>query len=130
MQIDNKQADIIRNIPEDMIVQFNPSYLESVLLNFVTNALRYSEKARDLKIWITGAKKKGQWTLTIRDNGIGIDLERHGDKIFGLYKTFTQTPNSRGVGLFITRNQIEAMGGSVEVKSEVGVGTEFKINFK
>ncbi len=130
VQIDNKQADIIRNIPEDMIVQFNPSYLESVLLNFVTNALRYSEKARDLKIWITGAKKKGQWTLTIRDNGIGIDLERHGDKIFGLYKTFTQTPNSRGVGLFITRNQIEAMGGSVEVKSEVGVGTEFKINFK
>ena len=130
VQIKEKNANIIREVPDDMIVQFNPSYLESVLLNFITNALRYSEKERALKIWISGVKKKGSWILVIKDNGIGIDLERHGDKMFGLYKTFTQIPNSRGIGLFITRNQIEAMGGRVEVESEVGVGTEFKINFK
>ena len=130
VEIEKKKASIIRSIPDEMVVQFNPSYLESVLLNFITNALKYSDKERPLKIWISGKKENGKWTLTIRDNGIGIDLDRHGDKIFGLYKTFTQTPNSRGIGLFITRNQIEAMDGSVEVKSEVGVGTEFKINFK
>jgi signal transduction histidine kinase len=83
-----------------------------------------------LEISILGYKENGDWILEIGDNGVGIDLERHGDKIFGLYKTFTQTPNSRGVGLFITRNQIEAMGGSVGVESEVGVGTVFKIHFK
>ncbi len=130
VKIENKKAKIIRDIPEDMIVDFNPAYMESVLLNFFTNALRYNEKERPLIISIKGMKKDGSWVLSIMDNGIGIDLERHGDKIFGLYKTFTQTLNSRGVGLFITRNQIEAMGGSVEVESEVGVGSVFKIYFK
>jgi len=130
VKIEEQNAIILRDIPEDMIVDFNPAYMESVLLNFFTNALRYNDKERPLKITVTGIKKEGSWLLSIKDNGIGIDLKRHGDKIFGLYKTFTQTLNSRGVGLFITRNQIEAMGGSVEVESEVGVGSEFKIYFK
>ncbi len=130
MQISKKGAAITRNVPDDMVVSFNSAYLESVLLNFLTNALRYREPKRKLEISITGYKENEIWILEIADNGVGIDLERHGDKIFGLYKTFTQTPNSRGVGLFITRNQIEAMGGKVTVESEVGVGTVFKIHFK
>ncbi|RKS55103.1 hypothetical protein BC962_0059 [Gillisia mitskevichiae] len=130
MQIIKKGAIIKRDIPDDMIVKFNAAYLESVFLNFLTNALRYREPVRKLEVSITGYKENGSWVLEIADNGIGIDLKRHRDKVFGLYKTFTQIPNSRGVGLFITRNQIEAMGGSVGVESEVGVGTVFKINFK
>ncbi|CAM4306043.1 PAS domain S-box protein [Gillisia hiemivivida] len=130
MQISDKGAIIKRDVPDEMIVKFNAAYLESVLLNFRTNAIRYREQKRKLEISILGYKENGDWILEIADNGVGIDLERHGGKIFGLYKTFTQTPNSRGVGLFITRNQIEAMGGSVAVESEVGVGSVFKIYFK
>ena len=130
MQLDKKKAIITRNVSDDMIVKFNTAYLESILLNFLTNALRYSEPERQLEITITGIKKKNSWMLEIADNGVGIDLKRHGDKLFGLYKTFTNAPSSRGVGLFITRNQINAMGGTVGVESEVGVGTTFKIFFK
>ncbi len=130
VQIDKKGAVIEREVPDDMIVGFNSAYLESVLLNFLTNALRYSEPERPLKIIITGIKKNGEWVLSIADNGIGIDLKRHGDKLFGLYKTFTHSKSSRGVGLFITRNQINAMGGKVSVESTVGVGTTFKVYFK
>lgn len=130
VQIDKKGAIIEREVPDDMIVEFNSAYLESVLLNFLTNALRYSEPERPLKIIITGIKKNGTWVLSITDNGIGIDLKRHGDKLFGLYKTFTHSKSSRGVGLFITRNQINAMGGKVSVESTVGVGTTFKVYFK
>jgi len=46
-----------------------------------------------------------------------------------MYKTFHKNHDSRGIGLFITKNQIEAMGGTIEVKSEVGKGTTFKIYF-
>lgn len=130
IQISKKGAIIKKNVPDEMIVKFNSAYLESVLLNFLTNAVRYREPKRKLEISISGYKESEFWILEIADNGVGIDLERHGDKIFGLYKTFTLLPNSRGVGLFITRNQIEAMGGSVAVESEVGVGSVFKIYFK
>jgi len=65
--------------------------------------------------------------LEISDNGIGIDLERYGNKIFGMYKTFSDNPDSKGIGLFITKNQIEAMGGSITVESTPEIGTTFKI---
>lgn len=58
------------------------------------------------------------------------DLNLNRDKIFGMYKTFHGNKDARGIGLFITKNQIEAMGGKVYVESEVGKGTTFKIHFK
>ncbi len=130
VQINKKAAVIEREVPDEMVIEFNPAYLESILLNFLTNALRYREPERPLRISITGVQEKGKWVLIITDNGIGIDLERHGDKLFGLYKTFTRSATARGVGLFITKNQIIAMGGEVAVESKVGVGTTFKVYFK
>ena len=65
--------------------------------------------------------------LQIADNGIGIDLERNGNKIFGMYKTFTNNKDSKGIGLFITKNQIEAMDGQIIVESVLDQGTTFKI---
>ncbi len=76
------------------------------------------------------AETKGDYTiLSIKDNGLGIDLEEHGDKLFGMYKTFHENPDARGIGLYITKNQIEAMNGKVTVDSKVGKGTTFKIYF-
>ena len=67
--------------------------------------------------------------LLVKDNGLGLDLNKFKDKLFGMYKTFHNNPNSRGIGLFITKNQIEAMNGKIDVESEVNVGTTFKIYF-
>jgi sensor histidine kinase regulating citrate/malate metabolism len=63
------------------------------------------------------------------DNGLGIDLARYGHQVFKLRKTFHKHPESRGVGLFMIRNQIEAMGGEIKVISDVNIGTTFSINF-
>ena len=68
--------------------------------------------------------------LSFEDNGLGIDLKRHGEKVFGMYKTFHEHKESRGIGLFITKSQIEAIKGKVEVESEVDQGTTFKIYLK
>ena len=74
-------------------------------------------------------KEKKYTVLSISDNGLGIDLEKYGDKFFGMYKTFRDNPDSKGIGLYITKNQIEAMDGKVTVTSKVDVGTTFKIYF-
>ncbi len=130
VEIDKKGATFNVDVPEEMVVDFNSAYMESVLLNFLTNTLRYSNHSKRLEVSITGKIEDSKWMLEIEDNGIGIDLERNRDKLFGLYKTFTKRSNSRGVGLFITKNQIDAMGGKIAVESEVGKGSIFKVYFK
>lgn len=130
VEIAEKQAKIYTDIPEAMQVKFNAAYMESVLLNLVTNSLRYSSPNRIPEIHIAGTKLGNRWMLEVKDNGIGIDLERNRDKLFGLYKTFSSNPDSRGVGLFITKNQIDAMDGGIAVESELGKGTKVKVYFK
>jgi len=99
------------------------------LLNFTSNAIKYSHPDRTPVISYSLTSNLTQKILEIQDNGLGINLEKHGKKLFGMYKTFHKNQDSRGIGLFITKNQIEAMGGSVHVTSQVGIGTIFKIYF-
>jgi signal transduction histidine kinase len=123
------QASIITDIPEDLMVNYNPAYLQSVLYNLISNAIRYRHSDRKPIISLKWQKEDNQNVLEVTDNGIGIDLIKNGDKIFGMYKTFSSNVDSKGIGLFITRNQIEAMGGSITVASEPSIGTTFKIHF-
>lgn len=130
VEIQKKNARIVNNVPGEMMVKFNAAYMESVLLNLLTNSLRYSSPNRVAEIYVTGSREGDRWMLEVRDNGIGIDLVRNRDKLFGLYKTFSNQPNSRGVGLFIIKNQIDAMNGRIEVESTPGEGSVFKVYFQ
>lgn len=128
-EISKNKVKIHNSISENETLTYNPAYLESILLNLTTNAIKYSHPDRTPIISYSFTKDKTKKVLKISDNGLGINLEKHGNKLFGMYKTFHNHKDSRGIGLFITKNQIEAMGGSVTVQSEVGVGTTFKISF-
>lgn len=124
-----KKADIINKVSANCVIKCNPAYLESILLNFISNAIKYSHPERKPVLEIEAYQDQNQLVLTFSDNGIGIDLDRNRDKLFGMYKTFSNNPDARGIGLFITKNQIDAMGGRVEVESELGKGTRFSIYF-
>ena len=100
-------------------------YLESILYNFISNSLKYSNPKKIPEISITTQQKGKQVCLTVRDNGLGIDLKKYGDKIFKLNKEFHEGYDSRGVGLFLTKSQIESLDGSIEVKSIPMDGCEF-----
>ena len=128
-EITKHSVTIEINIPLDVTVNYNAAYLESILLNFTTNAIKYSSSERKPVISYDFEIEDGKKVLFISDNGLGIDLRKHKNSLFGMYKTFHKNQNSRGIGLFITKNQIEAMGGKVEVTSEVNKGTIFKIYF-
>lgn len=127
-QIQNKKAKIINLVDTKIQVDYNVAYFESILYNFISNAIRYSHPDRNPEI--TLSYDENEKTLKISDNGIGIDLKKNGEMLFGMYKTFNNNPDSKGIGLFITKNQIDAMGGRIETESEINKGTTFTIYFK
>ncbi|WP_271767543.1 PAS domain S-box protein [Aquimarina algiphila] len=122
---------IINNISEpDIGILGIPAYLDSILLNFITNGIKYSSNERDSYVTLSTRIEGDFVVLSIEDNGLGIDLKKHQAKLFGMYKTFHNNKEARGIGLFITKNQVEAMGGKIEVESIVNKGTIFKIYMK
>ena len=129
-EMNQLNATVLNNIADDVFVHFNPAYLESVFLNFLSNGLKYRHAERQPKIVFEMKEANGKKYLAITDNGVGINLKKYKEKLFGLYKTFHGNNDARGVGLFITKNQVEAMGGKIEVESTLNEGTTFKIFFK
>ena len=127
--IKNKGAHIINNISNDVYIKGVPTYVNNILISILSNAIKFGQNKTGNKIELSADKIKGYTILVIKDNGIGIDLEKNKDKIFGMYKTFHQLEKSRGVSLYIARNQIEAMNGKFVIASKVGQGTTFKIYF-
>ena len=110
---------------------FNKTYLNSIFINLVSNAIKYRSARRKLVINITSTKTENRIdTLTFSDNGIGIDLSQHKNEVFGLYQRFNNKTEGHGLGLFIVKSQVTALGGSIRVESEVDKGTTFIITFK
>jgi PAS domain S-box-containing protein len=126
----NAVAKINYNFDEEAYLATNPAYLESIILNLLTNSLKYKSPARPLTIDISFFRKGDHNVFIFKDNGLGIDLNQHGEKIFGMYKTFNGNLDAKGLGLFIIKTQIEALGGKIEVESEVDQYTAFKVYFK
>ena len=127
--IKRENAEIIAEFDELNEINYISEYLQSILLNLITNAIKYKHKDRRPVIYIQTYRENGGNFLEVSDNGLGIDLDEHGDRMFGMYKTFHRHPEANGIGLFITKNQVETMGGSISVTSTVNIGTTFKIKF-
>lgn len=119
--------EIIKEVNPDLEVMVVSSYLESIVLNLITNAIKYRDFNKQSFVKINAERIGHLIKLSVSDNGLGIDLNKYGTKLFGMYKTFHKHADARGVGLFITKAQIEAMGGKIEVESEPGVGTTFHV---
>jgi PAS domain-containing protein/two-component sensor histidine kinase len=125
--IESSDAKIEYDFTKCPVINYIPAYLESIFQNLLTNSLKYRHMDRQAIITCRTVKDHDHIYMVFEDNGIGIDMDRYGDKIFGMYKTFHQNSDAKGIGLFITRNQIEALGGSIKVDSTVNVGTKFTI---
>jgi signal transduction histidine kinase len=122
-------ATVTYNFNNAPKIYYSKPYMESILQNLISNAIKYRSPKRIPEIFISSDLIKTGIELRVQDNGLGIDLQRFGNKLFGLHKTFHENSEARGVGLFLTKTQIEALGGSVTAESEVDKGTTFIISF-
>ncbi len=122
-------AKITSNFNDYREIIYGKTYFESIFLNLLSNALKYRSPKRTPKIHFETKLIKDKVQLIVTDNGLGIDLEKYGHELFGLRKTFHEHKEARGVGLFLTKTQIEAMGGEIWVESSVDKGSSFIIQF-
>lgn len=128
--VENNNPKITIKNDQNLSIYSNKAYFESILLNLLTNSIKYKSTEREPAITISVFNHPNFTELVFEDNGIGIDVEKYKEKLFGLYQRFHNYPDSKGLGLYLVKSQIESMGGEIKIESEVNKGTKFIINFK
>jgi PAS domain S-box-containing protein len=128
-QIIEAGATITHNFNRQPTIAYPRIYMESIFLNLLSNAIKYRAAGRPLKVHFETLEVNKNLVLTVEDNGQGIDMARNKEKLFGFYKAFHQGKDSKGMGLFLTKTQIEAMGGTISAQSAINKGTMFTIVF-
>ncbi|SFA76268.1 PAS domain-containing sensor histidine kinase [Algoriphagus aquimarinus] len=123
----NSKATVVTDFDELPKITSNSTYLESIFLNLTTNSIKYKKAGADPVITISCKRVEGKIHLTFSDNGLGFDLEKVKDKLFGFQQTFHRNEDSRGIGLYLVYNHVQSLGGTIEVESKVGEGTTFRI---
>lgn len=126
----NANARLDLELDADLRVRGIKSYVESVIHNMLTNALKYSKKEEALRLSVYAETTYEDARIYFKDNGQGIDLAKHKDKIFGMYKTFHGNQDAKGIGLFLSQNQMESMDGKITIESTPKHGTTFCLHFK
>ena len=111
-------------------VAFNKAYIKSIFLNLVTNSIKYAKPNHAPLITIQSRKVNGVKQLIFSDNGLGFDMDKVKDKIFGLYEKFHSNIDSNGIGLYLVYNHITSLGGRIAVESKINEGATFTISFK
>ncbi|MBA4056369.1 MAG: two-component sensor histidine kinase, partial [Marivirga sp.] len=105
-------------------------YVESILYNLISNAIKYRDPTRRPVIKIKTILQQDYIEVLISDNGLGVDLKKYKENMFNLYKRFHLHVEGKGLGLFLVKGQMVAMGGKIDVESEPDKGTTFILYFK
>ncbi len=136
--INTSIGDLIKTTNVKLITDFSSvdemfslkSYLYSIFYNLILNSIKYRRNDINPVIEITSRKTENTIELIFKDNGIGIDMTKNKELVFGLYKRFHEHTEGKGVGLFMVKTQVESLGGKIFIESEINIGTEFRIVFE
>lgn len=126
--IERKGAVVTMNFKLAPQVRFPKRSLESVLRHLISNGIKYSSDGQRPEVAVQSRGKDGDIVLEVIDNGVGIDLERHGESIFQMFKRLNKKGGGVGLGLYIVRRIMEKGGGRVDVQSRLGEGACFAIS--
>ena len=128
-QIDESRAIIETDFNDAPEIYCPSKYLSSILHNLISNAIKYRSQSRKLIVKLKTKASNGSIILSVADNGLGIDLNKHQDNVFKIRKVFHKHPDAKGFGLYITKTQVETMGGRIWVDSNPDEGSVFSIEF-
>lgn len=129
-EITNAHAIITTDFAQIESIRTVKPYLESILYNLISNAIKYRDTERSPTIHVKTEIIENEICLSVADNGLGIDLIAFRDKLFTLYSRFHIHLEGKGLGLYLVKTQITALGGRIEIESEVNKGSTFRVYFK
>jgi signal transduction histidine kinase len=127
LEIENSAVEIREEYKNEINLYTIKTVLHSILYNLIQNAIKYKREGVAPFVKIEAARNKNETVIRVSDNGIGIDLHKYHDRIFNLYNRFNYTIEGKGIGLYLVKNQIEMLGGSIEVESDLNKGTTFVV---
>ncbi|WP_282049726.1 sensor histidine kinase [Maribacter aquivivus] len=127
--LDNSGFEVQLNLAAWNHISYSKFYMQSIVHNFISNAIKYKRENVSSYIQFESAIENKQKVLYVRDNGIGLNMERHGDNVFKLYKRFHRNISGKGMGLFLVKSQLDALNATITINSKEGVGTTFKLIF-
>jgi PAS domain S-box-containing protein len=121
-----KDVQITTDFHIDTILTIR-SYIRSIFSNIISNSIKYRQPDKTALIKLSSSIHNDKIRISFQDNGMGLDLKKYDEKIFGLSQRFHVNTQGNGIGLFLVKAQVEILGGTIKVKSEVGQGAEFII---
>jgi PAS domain S-box-containing protein len=127
--IDTKTSIVADFIDADVIT-FNKGYLESIFLNLISNSIKYAKPNTYPQISVKSQKTDDIVSLIFKDEGLGFNMEKDKDRIFGFNQTFHENKDSKGIGLYLVHNHLTNLGGHIVVDSRINEGATFTITFK
>jgi PAS domain S-box-containing protein len=127
-QIEKEQVEFITDFSESPNIKIVYNYIHNILLNLITNSIKFRSERKPVIRMHTSKDDKFIY-LEYEDNGVGVDLDKFGHKIFGLYKVFHPDRKGKGMGLFMVKTQMDNLHGEITVSSKVGKGTKFYLKF-
>ncbi len=126
-QISQFEAKITIDLGGQVTARYPQKYFDSILLNLISNSFKYKSPDRVPEISITFTRNEDKLMIAVADNGLGIDLEMNRDLLFKIRKVFHKHPDAKGFGLFMTKTQVETMGGRIWAESTPNVGSTFYV---
>ncbi|WP_339841861.1 ATP-binding protein, partial [uncultured Maribacter sp.] len=128
--LNDRSFEVLLNLKAWDHLFYSKFYLQSIIHNFISNAIKYRRDNITSHIQFETAFEKNHKVLYVRDNGIGLNLDKHGDNVFKLYKRFHRNISGKGMGLFLVKSQLEALNATITIDSKVDSGTTFKLIFE
>jgi signal transduction histidine kinase len=125
--IQKSKIEVINTVPFDFIICGIRKYIDSILMNLISNSIQFLSQDRPPKIHISAERQDEYSVFIVEDNGLGMDIKKHGDRIFEMYKTFHSQNQSKGLGFFVIKNHVDEMGGKIEIESDLDQGMKVKV---
>lgn len=126
-EIIDHDVEVVVNLDQGSEIYSVKPMVSSILYNLISNSIKYRAVNRRPSVMITSRIMDDCVTIEVRDNGLGLNLEKHKEKLFGLYKRFHTHVDGKGLGLFLVKLQAESLGGKVEIESKEGHGSVFRV---
>ena len=129
-EVDEASVKLNTDFSEVPLLHSLPQYVESIFFNLISNSIKYRSPERSPVISVRSRRENGTTQIIFSDNGLGIDMNRHRDTVFNLYKRFHFHVEGKGLGLYLVRTQVEALGGSIRIESDPQIGSVFTISLQ